>query len=59
MSGAAATNGAHITAAAQVAVDNINAEGGVLGCELELVIEDSQADAAVALSAATEQQAGL
>lgn len=52
MSGAAATMGGRITDAAKMAVEEINAAGGILGCEVELVIEDSQADAAVAVSAA-------
>jgi branched-chain amino acid transport system substrate-binding protein len=52
LTGAAALNGGRIVNAAQMAAEEINAAGGILGCELELVVEDSQADAAVAVSAA-------
>lgn len=52
LTGAAALNGGRIVNAAKMATEEINANGGILGCELELVIEDSQADAAVAVAAA-------
>lgn len=52
LSGAAATVGARTTAGAQFAVDEINAAGGVLGCEVEFISEDSQGDPAVGVSAA-------
>lgn len=52
LSGPAATVGARTTAGAQFAVDQINAAGGVKGCDLELIKEDSQGDPAVGVAAA-------
>jgi branched-chain amino acid transport system substrate-binding protein len=52
ISGPAATVANRIVAGATLATEEINAAGGILGCEVELIVEDSQADAAVAVSAA-------
>lgn len=52
VTGPAATVAARTTAGAKMAVEEINAAGGIFGCEVELIIEDSQADAAVAVAAA-------
>jgi branched-chain amino acid transport system substrate-binding protein len=51
VSGAAAATANKVISGATLAIEEVNAAGGVLGCTVELVIEDSQADAAVAVSA--------
>jgi branched-chain amino acid transport system substrate-binding protein len=51
VSGAAAATANKVISGATLAIEEINEAGGALGCEVELVIEDSQADAAVAVSA--------
>lgn len=52
ITGPAATVGGRTTAGATFAVEEINAAGGILGCEVELIIEDNQSDPAIAVSAA-------
>jgi branched-chain amino acid transport system substrate-binding protein len=42
LTGAFAAAGTDVTNGAKIAVDEINAKGGVLGKKLELVIEDSK-----------------
>lgn len=52
LSGSAATYGQFAQRGIDLAIEEINASGGVLGRDLELVIEDSQGKAAVAIQAA-------
>lgn len=52
LSGSAATYGQFAQRGIDLAISEINASGGVLGRDLELVIEDSQGKAAVAIQAA-------
>lgn len=52
LSGSAATYGQFAQRGIDLAIDEINGSGGVLGRDLELVIEDSQGKAAVAIQAA-------
>ena len=52
LSGPIAAAGSYITNAAKIAVDRINAKGGVLGRPLELVIEDNKSDPAETRNAA-------
>ena len=52
LSGPIAAAGSYITNAAKIAVDRINASGGVLGRPLELVIEDNKSDPAETRNAA-------
>lgn len=52
VTGAAALNGGRIVNAAKMAVKELNDGEGILGCDVDLIIEDSQADAAVAVAAA-------
>ncbi len=52
LSGPIAAAGSYITNAAKIAVDRINAAGGVLGRPLELVIEDNKSDPAETRNAA-------
>jgi branched-chain amino acid transport system substrate-binding protein len=52
LSGSAATYGQFAQQGIDLAIEEINADGGVLGRDLELVIEDSQAKASVAIQAA-------
>jgi len=51
LSGAAAGTGQAQLAGFQVALEEINAAGGVLGEPLEIIVEDTQANVAVALAA--------
>lgn len=51
LTGAAASYGTSVKQGAQVAVDEINANGGVQGMKLELLFEDDAADPALAVSA--------
>jgi branched-chain amino acid transport system substrate-binding protein len=44
--------GTSITPAAEIAVEEINAAGGVLGCELLLIIEDNATDPATSVAVA-------
>jgi branched-chain amino acid transport system substrate-binding protein len=44
LTGAFAASGNYVTNGAKIAVDEINAEGGVLGQKLELVIEDNKSN---------------
>jgi GNAT superfamily N-acetyltransferase len=52
LSGPIAAAGSYITNAAKIAVERINAKGGVLGRPLELVIEDNKSDPAETRNAA-------
>ena len=52
MSGAASVYGKFAQQGIQLAVDEINAEGGVLGRKLEFRVEDSQGKADVAIQVA-------
>ena len=52
LSGPIAAAGSYITNGAKIAVDRINAKGGVLGRPLELVIEDNKSDPAETRNAA-------
>lgn len=52
MTGAAATSGANAAFAARVAIRDINAAGGILGRQLELVIADNQTDPTIAVGEA-------
>ncbi|ODA40468.1 ABC transporter substrate-binding protein [Desulfosporosinus sp. BG] len=51
LSGDAATDGVHAKNGAELAVDQINAQGGVKGVKLQLVAEDDQASSKDALNA--------
>ncbi|MCC6146974.1 MAG: ABC transporter substrate-binding protein [Anaerolineaceae bacterium] len=52
LTGAAALNGGRISNGAKLAVEEINAAGGIMGCQVDFILEDSQGDAAVAVAAA-------
>ena len=52
LSGPIAAAGSYITNGARIAVDRVNAKGGVLGRPLELVIEDNKSDPAETRNAA-------
>ena len=52
LSGPIAAAGSYITNGAKIAVDRVNARGGVLGRPLELVIEDNKSDPAETRNAA-------
>ena len=52
LSGPIAAAGSYITNGAKIAVERINAKGGVLGRPLELVIEDNKSDPAETRNAA-------
>jgi branched-chain amino acid transport system substrate-binding protein len=51
LSGAFAASGTDVTEGAKIAVDQINASGGVLGKQLELVIQDTKSNPTEAASA--------
>jgi branched-chain amino acid transport system substrate-binding protein len=51
LSGSFAVNGEQARNAALLAVDKINSEGGILGKNLELIVEDGKCDAAASLNA--------
>lgn len=51
LTGTAATYGASVRNGAQIAVDEINAAGGVNGVQLALIFEDDEADSAKAVTA--------
>ncbi len=53
-SGSESAFGAYMQNGAQLAVDEINADGGVLGRELELVVEDDACDATTAVAGANK-----
>ena len=52
LSGPIAAAGSYITNGAKIAVERINAKGGVLGRPLELIIEDNKSDPAETRNAA-------
>ncbi len=52
LTGPFAVYGTSLVRSAEIAVDEINAEGGVLGRQLELVVEDIQTDVAVTVDRA-------
>jgi branched-chain amino acid transport system substrate-binding protein len=52
LSGPIAAAGSYITNGAKIAVDRVNAKGGVLGRPLELIIEDNKSDPAETRNAA-------
>jgi ABC-type branched-subunit amino acid transport system substrate-binding protein len=52
MTGAAATSGANAAFAAKLAIRDVNAAGGILGRQLELVIADNQTDPTIAVGEA-------
>lgn len=45
LTGAASSNGESTAPAAQALVDEVNANGGVVGCQIELTIADNESDA--------------
>ena len=53
-SGSESAFGAYMQNGAQLAVDELNADGGVLGRELELVVEDDACDATTAVAGANK-----
>lgn len=53
-SGSESAFGAYMENGAQLAVDEINADGGVLGRELKLVVEDDACDATTAVAGANK-----
>ncbi|MFF2270862.1 branched-chain amino acid ABC transporter substrate-binding protein [Agromyces sp. NPDC058136] len=53
-SGSESAFGAYMENGAQLAVDEINADGGVLGREIELVVEDDACDATTAVAGANK-----
>jgi branched-chain amino acid transport system substrate-binding protein len=53
-SGSESAFGAYMENGAQLAVDEINADGGVLGRQLELVVEDDACDATTAVAGANK-----
>lgn len=53
-SGSESAFGAYMENGAQLAVDEINADGGVLGRDIELVVEDDACDATTAVSGANK-----
>ncbi|GAA1773148.1 branched-chain amino acid ABC transporter substrate-binding protein [Agromyces lapidis] len=53
-SGSESAFGAYMENGAQLAVDEINADGGVLGRELQLVVEDDACDATTAVAGANK-----
>lgn len=52
LTGAVAASGNYVTDGARLAADQINAEGGVLGKQVELIIEDNKSNPKEAVSAA-------
>src|SRR3989344_1447319 len=54
LSGDLAAMGENIANAARMTVDEINAEGGINGSQIELVIEDAKCDSGTGLSAITK-----
>jgi len=52
LTGAVAASGNYVTDGARIAADEINASGGVLGSQIELVIEDNKSNPKEAVSAA-------
>jgi branched-chain amino acid transport system substrate-binding protein len=52
LTGVAAASGGYVADGARIAADQINAEGGVLGRHLELVIEDSKSNPTAAVEGA-------
>src|SRR4029077_10489715 len=52
LSGPIAAAGSYITNGAQIALDRVNAKGGVKGGKLELIIEDNKSDPAETRNAA-------
>jgi len=52
LTGGAALDGQHVSNGAQLAVDEINAAGGVLGRPIELIVEDGKADPTESINAA-------
>src|SRR2546423_9049313 len=44
LTGAAAASGNYVTNGARIAADEINAQGGMLGKKLELVVEDNKSN---------------
>jgi branched-chain amino acid transport system substrate-binding protein len=52
LTGAVAASGNYVTDGARIAADEINASGGVLGSQVELVIEDNKSNPKEAVSAA-------
>lgn len=53
-SGSESAFGAYMQNGAQLAVDELNADGGVLGRELELIVEDDACDATTAVAGANK-----
>jgi branched-chain amino acid transport system substrate-binding protein len=56
-SGFFAAMGEYMTVGAQMAIDKVNASGGVLGRKVEMVVKDDQADPSVVTQKATELKA--
>jgi branched-chain amino acid transport system substrate-binding protein len=52
LTGAVAASGTYVTQGARIAVDEINARGGVLGGPIELIIEDNKSNPTEAAAAA-------
>jgi branched-chain amino acid transport system substrate-binding protein len=52
LTGAVAASGSYVVDGARIAVDQINAEGGVLGQQLRLLVEDSKSNPTAAVEAA-------
>jgi branched-chain amino acid transport system substrate-binding protein len=52
LTGAVAASGNYVTDGARIAADEINAKGGLLGQEVELIIEDNKSNPAEAVAAA-------
>ncbi|MGH2507277.1 MAG: ABC transporter substrate-binding protein, partial [Ktedonobacteraceae bacterium] len=55
LTGAVAASGTYVVDGAKIAADQINAEGGVLGKKIELIIEDSKSNPTAAVEAAQKQ----